>query len=219
MNLSRAELADFAPMAERAVSADPEALIRLRGAAGSASSAGAAGSVGQPAGTIAGFVRLPYDVLAGRTIAGPVAGAFDRTFGAADFLRWQAESGPEAGPEPASRDTRWLTGLPPRSGWRRIEVVPDRAIREVVRSGALLARDATSRPEQQALLSSIVLTVSDDGRNVDVPLGPLSALTRMGFLPRGSEAAVDTAPGWIRVAAAYGSTYVSDGNPLGLLSL
>jgi hypothetical protein len=99
-------------------------------------------------------------------------------------------------------------------------VVPDQAIREVVRSGALLARDTTSRPEQQALLSSIVLTtVSDDGRSVEVPLGPLSALTRMGFLPRGSEAVIDAAPGWIRVAAAYGSTYFNDGNPLGLISL
>jgi hypothetical protein len=205
MILSRAELADFAPMAERAVSADSDALIRLRGAAGSAD---------QPS-TIAGFVRLPYDVLAGRTIAGPVPEAFDLTFSAADFHRWQASS--EA--EPIRQDARWLTGLPPRAGWQRIEVVPDTAIREVVRAGALLARSATSRSGQQALLSAIVLTASSDSRSVDVPLGPLSALTRMGFLPRGGEAAVDTAPGWIRVAAAYGSTYVSDGNPLGLLSL
>jgi hypothetical protein len=41
----------------------------------------------------------------------------------------------------------------------------------------------------------------------------------MGFLPRGSEVAVDVGSGWTRLAAAYGSTYVSDGNPLGLLSL
>ena len=41
----------------------------------------------------------------------------------------------------------------------------------------------------------------------------------MGFLPRGGQAAIDTAPGWVRVAAAYGSTYLSDGNPLGLLTL
>jgi hypothetical protein len=200
-------LGDFVPMAERAVSADPDALIRLRVPAG------------EP--VVAGFVRLPYDVLAGRTLATeplkPTESAepFDVTFAAADFLRWQAESGPE----PARQDQRWLTGLPPRAGWQRIEVVPDQAIREVVRAGALLARDATSRSGQQALLGSIVLTASSGGRTVDVPLGPLSALTRMGFLPRGSEAAVDTAPGWIRVAAAYGSTYVNDGNPLGLLSL
>jgi hypothetical protein len=203
-----AALADFVPMAERAVSADPETLIRLRGLES----------------LIAGYVRLPYDVLAGRTIAAEPAESsepaesfepFDVTYGAADFLRWQAESGPE----PARQDAGWLAGLPPRTGWQRVEVVPDRAIREVVRSGALLARDATSRSGQQALLSSIVLTASSGERSVDVPLGPLSALTRMGFLPRGGEAAVDVAPGWIRVAAAYGSTYVNDGNPLGLLTL
>ncbi|HEU5271534.1 MAG TPA: hypothetical protein VFU36_16520 [Jatrophihabitans sp.] len=198
-----AELADFVPMAERAVSADPETLIRLRGLVGDG------GSV------VAGYVRLPYDVLAGRTIAAELAEPFDLTLTAADFLSWQAESGAE----PSRQDARWLTGLPPRAGWQRIEVVPDKAIRAVVRSGALLAREASSRSGQQALLGAIVLTASSEGRSVDVPLGPLSALTRMGFLPRGGEAAVDVAPGWIRVAAAYGSTYVNDGNPLGLLSL
>lgn len=210
MSLSRAELADFAPMAERAVSADAATLIRLRGLAV---------APGQDAGIIAGFVRLPYDVLAGRAIAASVDANCDVTYSAADFLRWLDPDGEPYAVEPARQDAGWLTGLPPRSGWRRIETVPDQAIREVVRSGALLARDATSRSEQQALLSSIVLTVSDDDRSVDVPLGPLSALTRMGFLPRGSEAVVDVAPGWIRVAAAYGSTYIGDGNPLGLLSL
>lgn len=199
-----AALADFVPMAERAVSADAEALIRLRGLLVDG------GSV------LAGYVRLPYDVLAGRTIAAEFTEPFDLTFAAADFLRSQAESSFE----PVRQDARWLTGLPPRAGWQRIEVVPDKAIREVVRSGALLAREATSRSGQQALLSAIVLTAtSDAGHSVDVPLGPLSALTRMGFLPRGGEAAVDVAPGWIRVAAAYGSTYISDGKPLGLLSL
>lgn len=196
-------LADFVPMAERAVSADPETLIRLRGLIGDG------GSV------VTGYVRLPYEVLAGRTIAAELAEPFDVTFAGADFVSWQAESGSE----PSRQDARWLTGVPPRAGWQRIEVVPDQAIREVVRSGALLARDATNRSGQQSLLGAIVLTASSEGRSVDVPLGPLSALTRMGFLPRGGEAAVDVAPGWIRIAAAYGSTYVSTGNALGLLSL
>jgi hypothetical protein len=40
----------------------------------------------------------------------------------------------------------------------------------------------------------------------------------MGFLPRDSQVAIDAGPGWVRLAAAYGSTYVSDGNPLGLLA-
>lgn len=195
-------LRDFAPLAERALSVDGEALIRFRAGAG----------------RIGGFVRLPYEVLAGRTIEAAAAEApSDITVSAKEFLVWLDGDG---GVEPAPADAHWLSGLPPRSGWQRIERVPDTAIREVVRSGALLAAGTDTRPGQQALLDSIVLTAQpESGPPVRVPLGALSGLTRMGFLPRGGEAAVDTAPGWIRVAAAYGSTYVSDGKPLGLLSL
>lgn len=193
-----ATLADFGPMAERAVSADAEALIRFRGSAQS----------------VAGFVRLPYDVLAGRTIA-TESRSFDLTLSVADFLRWQAE--PER--QPVRKDASWLAALPPAAGWQRVELVPDQAIREVVRSGALLARDATSRSGQQALLGAIVLTAHSGTATVEVPLGPLSALTRMGFLPRGGQAAVDIAPGWIRIAAEYGSTYAATGSPLNLLAL
>jgi hypothetical protein len=205
----RAALRDFAPLAERALSVDGEALIRFRSGGG----------------RVGGFVRLPFEVLAGRTIqaagtADPAgvagaAGPSDVTVSAKQFLVWLDGDGAE---EPVSADAHWLSALPPRAGWRRIERVPDTAIREVVRSGALLAQGADSRPGQQALLDSIVLTAQpESGPPVQVPLGALSALTRMGFLPRGGEAAVDTAAGWIRVAAAYGSTYVSDGKPLGLL--
>jgi hypothetical protein len=191
-------LVDFAPMLERAVAADDSCLVRLRGGPD----------------TVAGFVRLPYDVLAGRTIQG-AAGSFDTTLRANDLLQWLDDPAyPLTG-----QDAHWLAPLPPRSGWQRIELVPDTAVREVVRSGAGLAPSATSRSGQQALLSSIVLTARSASRTVEVPLGPLTALSRMGFLPRGGQAAVDVAPGWIRVAAAFGSTYVTDGNALGLLSL
>jgi hypothetical protein len=200
--VDRDALRDFAPLAERALSVDGDALIRFRSGDG----------------RIGGFVRLPYEVLAGRTIeAASVVGPFDITVSAKQFLVWLDGDG---GAEPAAADAHWLSGLPPRAGWQRIERVPDTAIREVVRSGALLAHGADTRPGQQALLDSIVLTAQpESGPPVRVPLGVLSALTRMGFLPRGGEATVDTAPGWIRIAAAYGSTYISDGKPLGLLSL
>ncbi len=195
-------LRDFAPLAERALSVDGDALIRFRAGGG----------------RVGGFVRLPYEVLAGRTLE--VVGVdkpSDNTVSAKDFLVWLDGDGSA---EPAPADAHWLSGLPPRLGWRRIERVPDTAIREVVRSGALLAQGTDTRPGQQALLDSIVLTAQpESGPPVRVPLSALSALTRMGFLPRGGEAAVDTAAGWIRLAAAYGSTYVSDGKPLGLLSL
>jgi hypothetical protein len=195
-----AGLADFVPLAERALSVDAASMIRFRSA---------------PAG-ISGFVRLPYEVLAGRTLAGQPASEFDVTVSAADFVRWQAGS---AG-VPAGKDAHWLTALPPRRGWNRIEVVPDGVIRNLIRSGAELAAGASSRQSQESLLTSVVLTATNGQVRVEVPLGPLSALTRMGFLPRGSEVALDLSPGWIRVAAALGSAFVQTGrNQLGLLSL
>ncbi|MEO6503769.1 MAG: hypothetical protein ABIQ09_17885 [Jatrophihabitantaceae bacterium] len=195
------QLADFIPLAQRAVSVEAASMIRFRAAEQ----------------RVAGFVRLPYEVLAGRTLAAEPAVAFDITVAAADFLQWAEQSGPT----PAGKDAHWLSALPPRLGWRRVEVVPDRVIRDLVRSGAELAGGATSRQSQESLLASVVLTVAGDGSAppVQVRLGALSALTRMGFLPRDSEVAVDVSSGWTRLAAAYGSTYVGDSNPLGLLSL
>jgi hypothetical protein len=207
---SPVQLADIAPLAERALSVDEDALVRLR-----------SGDAGGTA-TLGAYVRLPYDVLAGRTISVADGTAdwpkpFDLTATAQQLLAWIA--GADAVPQP--RDAHWLSPLPPRGGWRRIEVVPDTAVRDLVRSGALLARSTSSRGEQQSLLASIVLhATSESGDTAEVPLGPISALTRMGFLPRGGSAAVDTAPGWLRIAAAYGSTFVAtDAGPLGGLGL
>lgn len=191
-------LADFGPLAERAISIEPESMIRFRSGAS----------------TISGFVRLPFEVLAGRTVHAS-GGPADVTMSAQDFVIWLGERASV----PAAKDAHWLSALPPRDGWQRIEVVPDSAIREVVRSGAMLARDTASRSGQQALLDSIVLTAESDDARIEVPLAPLSALTKMGFLPRDSQAAIDTARGWIRVAAPFGSTFVTTGNPLGMLAL
>lgn len=202
MLADRAQLTDFGPLAERALSIEPDSMIRLRAAEA----------------RVSGYVRLPYEVLAGRTIAvtsSATDGPSDLTVSARDFLGWL-----DGGAEPARKDAHWLSALPPKAGWQRVELVPDTAIREVVRSGALLARDATNRVGQQALLDAIVLTAQSDQHRIEVPLAPLSALTRMGFLPRDSQAAVDTAPGWLRIAAPHGSTFVSTGKAqLNLLRL
>ncbi|HET6209274.1 MAG TPA: hypothetical protein VFD94_02765, partial [Jatrophihabitans sp.] len=85
-------LRDFAPLAERALSVDGEALIRFRSGDG----------------RVGGFVRLPFEVLAGRTIqaAGAVdpggfAGPSDITVSAKQFLVWLDGAGAE---EPVSAD-------------------------------------------------------------------------------------------------------------------
>jgi hypothetical protein len=200
--VSPAQLRDFVPLAQRAVSVEAASMIRFRAAEQ----------------TVSGFVRLPYDVLAGRTLATERSAAFDITVAASEFIDWAEQSGPP----PVSKDAHWLSALPPRRGWRRVDVVPDRVIRDLVRSGAELAVGATSRQSQESLLASVVLTAAAGDSSVpdvQVRLGALTALTRMGFLGRDSEAAIDVSPGWVRVAAALGSTYVNDGKPLGLLSL
>ncbi|MCW2538922.1 MAG: hypothetical protein JWN95_647 [Frankiales bacterium] len=202
-----AGLADFVPMAQRAADSDglgSPGLLRLRAADDE----------------IAGYVRLPYDLLAGRVLALPGTAQFDITMDATEFARWAEAGAADGVAEPSRRDAHWLTPLPPRSGWSRIEVVPDATIRDLVRTGALLARDTSTRQTQQSLVSSVVLRAESPGGTAEVPLGALSALTRMGFLPRGSQAAVDVAPGWLRMTAPYGSTFVSTGtNVLGLLGL
>jgi len=196
---SPAQLSDFVPLAQRAVSVEANSMIRFRAAQH----------------TVAGYVRLPYEVLAEQ------AGSFDITVAAVDFVRWAEQSGPV----PAGKDAHWLSPLPPRAGWRRIEVVPDEVVRALVSAGAHLAASADSRQSQESLLASIVLIATPapgtaPQEPVQVPLGPLSALTRMGFLPRDSQVAVDVSPGWIRVAAALGSTFVGSGSgQLGILSL
>ncbi|MGX7679140.1 hypothetical protein ACSMXN_09595 [Jatrophihabitans sp. DSM 45814] len=193
-----ADVAELAPMAERALSIDPLTMLRIRA----------------DPGLVAGFIRLPYDVVAGRALLIESERSYDITVAATDFLRWVDD----AGDIPQRHDAHWLTPLPPRKGWHRVEIVPDSTLRDLIRSGAQLAREAASKPAQEALVNSIVLTATSPGHTVDVPLGAVSALTRMGFLPRGTSAAIDVAPGWVRVAAQFGSTFVaSAGNALGLL--
>ncbi len=130
------------------------------------------------------------------------------------------ETAGDGTPAPQVRDAEWRTGLPPARGWRRIETVPDAVIRNLVRAGATALQDAAARegvPGAQpraevadALLDSAVLTVSEEGGRdaATVTLRALSALVRMGFLPRGGEVGVDVAGRWVRVVAEFGSVYL-----------
>jgi hypothetical protein len=194
-------LLELAPMLRRAAALDEQSLARI--VTGTA--------------TVTGLVRLPFDVLVGRTV--PLADDADRCAGdysvlATELLAWI--DGDDA--EPAPRDVDWRGGIPPTTGWKRVDTVPDDIIRRLVRSGARTLKDAASRdgmPGAQpravvsaALLDSVVLTVtSSTGDRVELTLRLISAITRMGFLPSGSHVAVDIAGRWLRVAARYGSGY------------
>jgi len=193
------QFVDFAPLVERAAAIDVATLVRLSGQDG----------------RIGAYARLPYDVIASATIEAAGCGRFDTTFLAADLLRWIDDGGPR----PPRQDVRWLSPLPPRDGWLRVETVPGAVVRELVSSGASLARAAPTTVAHKSLLGSVVLTASSGQRRVDVPLAALSALTKMGFLPRDSYAAIDVAPGWLRVAATYGSSYLATASALGITAV
>jgi hypothetical protein len=195
----RDDLVELAPLLRRAVSLDRSALTRIRGEGD----------------RVSALVRLPFDVLAARTVVVDQPWPhIDTTMRADDLVAWL--DGDRAEP-PEARDGQWRSGLPPTSGWQRIETVPDTEVRTLVRSGAQALRDAAERegvPGAQpraevadALLDSVVLTVSSGPRSAEISLRTLSALTRLGFLPKGSHIAVDLAGRWIRVAAPYGSVY------------
>lgn len=197
---SREALADLAPLLRRAQVLDPRALIRLR--------------IGDERATA--LVRLPFGVLVSRSVEHAPAQLLDVCIRAAEALAWLDG---ETDALPAARDAEWGTGLPPQRDWKAVETVPDEVVRPLVRSGARALEQAAERegvPGAQpradvadALLDSTVLTAADEaGHRAEVSLRALSALTRMGFLPRGGRARIDVAGRWIRVVAEYGTVYL-----------
>jgi hypothetical protein len=206
----RAALTELAPVLRRAVRLDPRSLARIR--------------LDSDVATV--LVRLPFGVLVSRSVQGAERlRALDVTVRAAEAIEWlDADDGTHAPTElmgpPQARDTEWRTGLPPARGWHRIETVPDDVIRSLVRAGALALKEAADRegvPGAQpraevadALLDSTVLTVAanDGPASAAVSLRGLSALLRMGFLPRGGAVHVDLAGRWVRVVAEFGTVYL-----------
>ena len=200
LSVATQDLHELAPALRRAVALDPGSLVRIVVAAS----------------TVSALVRLPFGVLVSRVVQSEQAqqAPSDTTVSAAELLAWLDAERPDL---PASRDAEWRTGLPPRAGWQRVDTVPDEVVRGLVRSGAQALKQAAERegvPDAQpraevadALLDSVVLTVEEGGRSVQLTLRTLSALTRMGFLPRDSHIAVDVAGRWTRIAAVYGSVY------------
>ena len=201
MLLAKEDVADLAPLVRRAASLDRSSVVRLR----------------RTSEQISALVRLPFGVLAARTIVldqRSAVGVEDVAVRCSDLLAWL--DGEYADP-PEQRNAEWRSGLPPTSGWQRVDTVPEAVVRQLVRAGALALQEAAARegvPGAQpraevadALLDSVVLTVTDGARSVEVTLRSLSAVTRLGFLPQGSSIAIDVAGRWVRVAAGYGSVY------------
>lgn len=206
----REALAELAPVLRRAVGLDPGSLVRLRFDHDRATA----------------LIRLPFAVLVSRGVSAGRSEPLDVAVGAGATLAWLDG---DSLPPPAPRDHEWRTGLPPATGWWRVETVPENVIRPLVRQGAMTLKDAAARegvPGAQpradvadALLDSVVLTVADGDTSAEVTLRVLSALTRMGFLRKDGHAHVDVAGRWIRVVGEFGNVYRErPGGGLGLLS-
>jgi hypothetical protein len=212
---ARPQLAGLAPLSRRLAALDPGGLLRIRLAVGAA----------------AAYAMLPFGVLVGRTVRVAWDGPrIDCAVRARDLTSWIDG---EAGGPPHRRDAEWRGALPPSAGWQRVERVPDSVVRDVVRRGASTFREAAERegvagglrgaqPRAEvadALLDSVVLTATEGRLHAEVTLRTVSALTRMGFLPRDSHVAIDVCGRWSRLAAEYGSVYAErPGMALGIVS-
>ena len=205
------QLASVAPLARRVAAIDPRGLLRIR-------------IDGRIA---AAYSRLPFGVLVGRTVRVDHDGVrAECVVRAQELVSWLDN---EVDEPPLRRDMEWRGALPPALGWQRVETVPDGVVRDVVRKGAATFRQAAARegvPGAQpraevadALLDSVVLSAIEGELHAEITLRAMSALTRMGFLPRGSYVAVDVCGRWSRLAAEHGSVYVErPGMALGIVS-
>jgi hypothetical protein len=169
---SRVELAGLAALLRRAVGLEAAAVTRVR--------------FGPD--TVSALVRLPFDVLVGRSVTRSLAPAAangseamtsdfvsDATVSVRELLDWLDD--PSAG-FPAPQERAWRGSVPPISGWHPVEVIPAAAVREVVAQAAKTLRE-TSNPlggadqgahsaransaTVEALLDSVVLRVIPDG--------------------------------------------------------
>lgn len=120
-------------------------------------------------------------------------------------------------------DSAWRSGLPPRTGFVHLDDIPARVVLDLAQRGAALAREqGGAKGPPVSLLDQEVLSVSAGERSVAIPMRCVFALTAMGFVPNGTDAAggsppgsvpddevvrVRAAPAWLRIDARYGSLY------------
>jgi hypothetical protein len=168
------------------------------------------------------WARLPYDVLAGRSVATSAddgSGELeDATVGAADLL--DALTGARGAGSttlalPARQDAAWRGWLPADSGWQVVERVPGEVIRSLVSAGQSTVRSALDPTRAgEAVLDHESLTVTDGEVSLAVPYRLLHAAVQMGFVggdQSGTSPAdvveVAVTPAWVRLAGVYGTVY------------
>lgn len=190
------EVTDAAAFLARLVRLDRGALVRLRSVA---------------SGRTTLWTRLPWGVMASRTVAG--AGPGDVTVFAAALLPKVVHS---AAGLPPRQDARWRWPLPPGPG-ELLEEIPAAHVRRLASAAAETLREAAQRGVggravgermlRDALLQhvAVVVTGQDPAVRVEVKQGLVQGIARMGFL--GSDSGmvqVRRAGSWVGLAARYG---------------
>ncbi|BCJ60665.1 hypothetical protein Jiend_40870 [Micromonospora endophytica] len=198
-------VADAEAFIARLVRLERTALVRLR-----------------PAGTSARtalWARLPWGVLAVRTVAG--TGAGDATVAAGQLLAELTAGGTVL---PPRRDAQWRWPLPPAAS-RPVETLPAGELRRLAGAAADTLREAAThgvagravgqRMLRDALLDHVAVVVTPD----DEPAGPVrvtqrmvQGLVRMGFIgPEGSPGPdgvqVRMAGRWVGLVGPYGAVW------------
>ncbi|MEV2242163.1 hypothetical protein [Micromonospora sp. NPDC049891] len=200
------DVADAGAFLARLVRLERAALVRLRPVA-----AGARTAL---------WARLPWGVLAVRTVAGPGAG--DVTVAAGQLL---AEFAAGRADLPARRDAQWRWALPPDTS-RRVETLPGGELRRLAEAAAGTLREAAEhgvggravgqRVLRDALLDHVAVVVTPDDepdRPVEVTQRMVQGLVRMGFLgrsgdsPDGGGVQVRAAGRWVGLVGPYGAIW------------
>ncbi|MEG3635677.1 hypothetical protein [Micromonospora palythoicola] len=198
--------ADAGAFLARLVRLERAALVRLRPAA-----AGARTAL---------WARLPWEVLAVRTVAGACPG--DVTVAAGQLLAELAAGGADL---PARHDAQWRWALPPAVS-RRVETLPGGELRRLAEAAAGTLRAAAEhgvggravgqRVLRDALLDHVAVVVTPDDepdRPVEVTQRMVQGLVRMGFLAASEDSSdadgvqVRAAGRWVGLVGPYGAIW------------
>ncbi|MFW0790155.1 hypothetical protein [Gordonia sp. CPCC 205333] len=209
------ERSDAAAFLARALRQDEAAVVRLKQ---------------RSDGRIGLWVTTGFEVLATRSVVG--SSRPDDLICDAAILRRDLESDAALIDPGFSMDSAWRGALPASSGFIQVDDVPVRAVVELSRRGAVLARnEGSAHGPATGLLDQVVLEVSpgdgydeEKSKPVGVLLRSLFAVTAMGFVrDRNNHEITDASPldsisedepvrvrasaTWVRLDARFGSVY------------
>jgi hypothetical protein len=178
----------------RAVRLDGQALVRMRN---------------RGDGVVEAWVATPFEVLATRAVHGEITPR-DVTVSGSELLAALAITPGERMDPGPPRDLMWHSELPTGADWQQVELLPARVITELADKGVALAR-ANLGPHgtpPSSLMDQTVLTVTEGGLEVKVPMRCLFALSGMGFVDSSRPddvVRVTATSSWLRLDARYGA--------------